>query len=352
MQVTCPACSTRYTTDDAKVRGKTVRMRCRACDTVWLVQGPPKDEARRAAKSAAPFAAPSGAFGSEDVETGRFDAHRESLDARTEKRAAVVKRGTEREQRDLFASQLPDEGFVKQTLRPPPFGVGVGARSEDSVLFTVDSLRAAAKLQTPPPAVYVSASPAVSDDEGVIDLNALAPRPAPYAVSPLGLGSEPPIGFAREVSGTSGFPSQVPAQRHARGPWIAAGASVAAMAVAAVAAVALFGGTIPHRATRSSVHVAAAAASAGNRAHEIAAKQEADRKATEKLAADKAEAEKEALATKKGGKGAKGGRYVASSSARVPASAPAARPAPKPAGDACGCKGDFTCILRCSAKGK
>src|SRR5205085_5046069 len=39
MEVTCPACASRYTADDEKIRGKTARMRCRSCDTVWLVGG-------------------------------------------------------------------------------------------------------------------------------------------------------------------------------------------------------------------------------------------------------------------------------------------------------------------------
>ena len=51
MDVTCPACAARYTADEQKLRGKTARMRCRACDTVWLVSGPEDrmSESKRAA---------------------------------------------------------------------------------------------------------------------------------------------------------------------------------------------------------------------------------------------------------------------------------------------------------------
>ncbi|HSO32138.1 MAG TPA: zinc-ribbon domain-containing protein, partial [Labilithrix sp.] len=141
MDVSCPACAARYKADEQKLRGKTARMRCRACDTVWLVSGP----------------------AAEIVTT-------------ESKRAAVVKRGAEREHRDLFATRPPDLGSVKQTLRPPPPDSqlsGMAARNETSVLFTVDALRGNARLNTPDPEPSpVSRGFALEDDEGIIDLNA------------------------------------------------------------------------------------------------------------------------------------------------------------------------------------
>ena len=141
MDVTCPACAARYTADEQKLRGKTARMRCRACDTVWLV-------------------------------SGLEDKMSES------KRAAVVKRGADRDHRDLFASRPADLGSVKQTLRPPPpdsLTGGVAARNESSVLFTVDALKGAARVKTPEPEqAPISTAFMIADDEGVIDLNALA----------------------------------------------------------------------------------------------------------------------------------------------------------------------------------
>src|SRR5688500_18843837 len=97
MEVSCPACAARYTADEEKLRGKTARMRCRACDTVWLVTGPSAidDDDTTRGRSAAPVAA-------------------------QEKRAADARRGAERERRDLFASRPVEDGGVRETLRPPP----------------------------------------------------------------------------------------------------------------------------------------------------------------------------------------------------------------------------------------
>src|SRR3954471_122442 len=137
MEVSGPACAARYTADEQKLRGKTARMRCRACDTVWLVSGP-EDKMSEA------------------------------------KRAAVVKSGKGREHADLFASRPADLGSVKQTLRPPPPDAltgGVAARNETSVLFTVDALKGTARVKTPEPEpAPLSSAFIASDDEGVIDL--------------------------------------------------------------------------------------------------------------------------------------------------------------------------------------
>lgn len=332
MQVTCPACSTRYTTDDAKVRGKTVRMRCRACDTVWLVQGPGREDAPPVSQR------------QEHQDWGP------PPEQQVERRAAVVKRGTERERRDLFASQQLDEGSVRQTLRPPPPGSGLsGARSEDSVLFTVDSLRAAARVETPKP--VRAPEPPKSDDEGIIDLVALSQRPP--AASPFGpvtgVPSEPPGGFAREVLGSAAPASAQPKKRGRFG--IVAG-SLGAAAVAVASAVLLFGGDIPRRATHATAPVAAVsarAAAVGTKAHEAeTAKLEAERKDEAKATAE-ASAKNDAKRTTRGGK-VRWGAPARGGASTARASAPAAPKAP--AADACGCKGNFDCVIRCSAKGK
>ncbi len=333
MQVTCPACSTRYTTDDAKVRGKTVRMRCRACDTVWLVSGPShetrEEDAREVERLFEGFAEP----------------------PREEKRAAVVKRGAEREKRDLFAFQGADEGYVKQTLRPPPPGYGfsgVGARSEDSVLFTVDSLRAAAKVETPAPVRATREQKKKEDEEGVIDLKALSARPPAVAAAPLAtFGSEPPGGFARSVAASAGF-SALPPPKKSRGAFAAGVATLAAMGLAVASAVVLFGGDIPHRASRSAASVVPRAAAVGAKAHEIeTAKAEAERKAAEKAA--EATAKEDAKRPGKGGKTVRWGAARGGVSSAPRASAP---PKPSAPVDACGCHGNFDCVIRCSAKGK
>src|SRR5437016_558144 len=115
MEVTCPACAARYTADEEKIRGKTARMRCRACDTVWLVGG----------DDAAPQS--------------------------EERHAAVSRRNSDREKRDLFAQRPSDHGYVGATIPPPPMASGTAARNESSVLFTLDSLKGAARVKTPEP---------------------------------------------------------------------------------------------------------------------------------------------------------------------------------------------------------
>ena len=172
MEVSCPACAARYTADDEKLRGKTARMRCKACNTVWLVSG--------SGASAVPPAI----------------AHAPIEHEAPSKRAAVVRRGSEREKRELFAARETDYGSVEQTVRPPPsFGLtggGVGARNENSVLFRVDQLlgpgRVSAPEPTRSPAIASQSAPLGGDDEGVIDLNALAsvpPRGVGMPIAPL-----------------------------------------------------------------------------------------------------------------------------------------------------------------------
>src|ERR1041384_5461374 len=80
MEVSCPACAARYTADDEMIRGKTARMRCRACETVWLV-------------------------GEDEVPS--------------ERRAAVMRRGAARARADLFAPRESEHGMVGPTIPPP-----------------------------------------------------------------------------------------------------------------------------------------------------------------------------------------------------------------------------------------
>jgi predicted Zn finger-like uncharacterized protein len=361
MQVTCPACSTRYTTDDAKVRGKTVRMRCRACDTVWLVKGPARSE--MGAPDAEPSYRAPATYAPPPVQSYAPPASQSYAPSavpatRPEKRGAVRERG------DLFASHALDDGSVKQTLRPPPSAAlglgglgGVGARSEESVLFTVDSLRAGARIETPAPQPWSPArTPAsANDDEGIIDLNALGALAPVVSASPLGSPSEPSSGFAREVPGSYGSASHAStaSRTHARGPWIAAGASAAAAALALVSAVALFGGAIPQRASRAPARIGPAATTLGNRAHdlEFARLVAAEKAASDKAAADEKREEATASKTGKTGKTGRGGGARAGTGTTTTTASVVPRPVGK-SSDACGCRGDFTCILRCSSKGK
>lgn len=53
MNFTCDNCQRRYSVADEKVRGKTVKIRCRACDTLVTVVGPPAQGDERASGVAA-----------------------------------------------------------------------------------------------------------------------------------------------------------------------------------------------------------------------------------------------------------------------------------------------------------
>jgi predicted Zn finger-like uncharacterized protein len=334
MEVSCPACAARYTADGDKLRGKTARMRCKACNTVWLVSGsdapPPADVPP--VSLALDKAGPPGS-----------------------KRAAVVKRGAEREKRDLFAKreeEAPVSSMRPSDAPPPSFGFsggGVGARNENSVLFRVDQLArdAGCRAKTEPvPAIRVnervderanepgppssieSRSP---DDEGVIDLKALsssgAPRPLGAPVAPL--FSEPPP-VTLEL-GASARPNARPTSKLAIAGGIVGGIAFLAAAI--------FGLSIAFRSEEPVKHTAAVVAAAPP---PVTAAPAATPTPAPSASAD-ARDPKDAKQTKKSRRGKSRG---------VNASAAGATPSKPKASDPCGCHGDFTCVLGCSAKGK
>jgi predicted Zn finger-like uncharacterized protein len=323
MEVTCPACAARYSADEQKLRGKTARMRCRACDTVWMVSGP-EDTMNEA------------------------------------KRAAVVKRGAERDHRDLFASRPADLGSVKQTLRPPPpdslFG-GVAARNESSVLFTVDALRnaGAARVKTPEPEpVPVSTAFIASDDEGIIDLKSLSsapPQVGARSIAPL-FSEPPPAAFAADVG-----PSSSGIMSTGNGGFVFGKRAIAGLAAAAVFVVlcsvglaAAFKGEEPvaHMANAAMAPIAPAPAPA------VVAPAAPIVAAAAPATTSSDDDDKSTVAPKGKAKAkAKGGSKssVASSKSKSSSSEPLVSKPTAKAADKCGCKGDFTCILRCTAKG-
>lgn len=329
MDVTCPACAARYTADEQKLRGKTARMRCRACDTVWLVSGP-EDKMSEV------------------------------------KRAAVVKRGADRDHRDLFASRPADLGSVKQTLRPPPgdFG-GVAARNETSVLFTVDALRGAARMKTPQPELApLSTAFVASDDEGVIDLKALAsspPQVGARSVAPL-FSEPPPAAFTADV-GSFGHGTVI-AMPVSLGGFKISKRALAGIAAAAVAVVLCsIGLAAAFKGEEPVVHATASIAAPITPAAPVVTEAPAPPPAPV-ITASASTSDDEAAAPAVGVKGKKGkkgrGKGKAFSGTKVQSSGVASskksseplvsKPAPK-AADKCGCKGDFNCILRCTAKG-
>ena len=332
MEVSCPACAARYTADDEKLRGKTARMRCKACNTVWMVSG------------WGAFAAPAAM------------AHAPIEHESSSKRAAVVRRGSEREKRDLFAARETDYGSVKQTLRPAPSfgftgGGGVGARNENSVLFRVDQLVGPSRVNTPEP----TRSPAIAsqsgplplggDDEGIIDLNALAsvpPRGVGMPIAPL--FSEPP-GVAVDVHDSARRPV---VKRSNKLPLIGGLAAAAAFVLLAGFGISLaFKGEEPGKHTAALVAPTPATVEAPPPKVEPAPTAEAVATADDSSShADHATDAKPAKAKRgKAGTAAKGKATKGPITSKSPA------PAPKPvkAADPCGCKGDFNCILACTA---
>lgn len=265
------------------------------------------------------------------------------------KRAAVVKRGVERERRDLFASHPLDVGSVKQTLSyASADGGGVAARNESSVLFTVDALKGAARLKTPQPDQAPSSSSFRDDDEGIIDLNALSsspPKAGARTVAPL-FSEPPPAAFTRDASASSSGEA-ISLQGFKLGKRMIAGIAAAAVAVvlAGVGVAAAFKGEEPvHAANALAAPPPPPVASPAPKAPEPPpATASASSSAEEETSAPITEGKK-----KKGkGKGvaAKGHGKTKTEAAFV------SKPTPKPA-DKCGCKGDFNCIIRCTATGK
>jgi predicted Zn finger-like uncharacterized protein len=323
MDVTCPACAAHYTADEQKLRGKTARMRCRACDTVWLVSGP-EDKMNEA------------------------------------KRAAVVKRGADREHADLFASRPADLGSVKQTLRPPPPDAlgGVAARNETSVLFTVDALKGAARVKTPEPeAAPLSTAFMASDDEGVIDLKALAsapPKLGARAVAPLFTSDPPPAAFAADVSDTGAHAAGRGGFKFGKRAFAGIAAAMVALVLCSIGLAAAFKGEEPVARTSAAAPIApppAPVVSAPPAAPAPVA-------AVSTASASSSDEETKTSSTHSGKKGKGKGKGKAANksspaSTKVQSSGVTPPPAATPkAADKCGCKGDFTCILRCTAKGR
>ncbi len=311
MEVTCPACAARYTADEEKIRGKTARMRCRACDTVWLVGGddaPPSDE----------------------------------------RRAAVSRRGAERERRDLFAHRPSDHGYVGPTIPPPPMATtSTAARNESSVLFTLDSLKGSARVKTPEPEkspVSIAPASASSEDDGIIDLKALSSVPPKPAVAPL--FSEPPPGaFAVDATGASVKTSERRFPSGIKKIGIIA-AAAAGMLLLVVGIASAFKGEEP--AARQAAFVApppppAAAAPAPTTDPAPAATTSSD---------DDAKSPTVGTSGHKKGRRSLAGKGAPATFRKGQADPPAAaKPPPVKAADPCGCHGDFNCILRCTAKG-
>jgi predicted Zn finger-like uncharacterized protein len=346
MDVACPACAAKYTADEEKLRGKKARMRCKACNTAWIVTGPGANEDAAAisipppASIPPPSAKPASLKPASMKPPSLAPTPGSIAPPRADKQAAVVKTGSEREKRDMFADQPADEGKVKDTLLPPPsYGFsGTGARSENSVLFRVDQLAGmAGRIHTPEPervaAPVIQHKTGGGDEEGVIDLKALAsvPPPGKRSIIPVApLFSEPPPMMMDVGGGGTGSKPAI-AKPISTGKIVAAAiGAVAFLALAGVGISFAFKGedavqrpaaiTPPAPAPTPSASVAAPTPSA-DPASSVASNDDDSPKKGKKRR------------LKKGGANAAG-----------------AGPPVKPkAADPCGCHGDFNCILACTA---
>lgn len=301
MDVRCPACAAQYVVDDEKLRGKTARMRCKACQTAWMVTGP--------SRSNIPVATASPPM------------------------AAVVRTGKERERRDLFAPVESAPVSAPSSVLPPPT---FGARNESSVLFSLDQLKKSSIPPAPKEASVNSGNGTaafVPEDDGVIDLHALSSAPPRPPVAPL--FSEPtPMSVDIQTGKVAASKSISKAQLFGG---IAAAAAVFLLATGGIALA--LRGEEPVKPTAAPPPPPVVAA--------LPPKVEPPPPAAPAAAAENEPTDaKAAKKTAKGRSWSKGG--TASSTKSFAATAPAPRPVK--AADPCHCGGKFDCILACTAK--
>lgn len=245
MIVQCPACASQYQITDDKIRGKTVRLRCKNCGDAWITSGPKKtlgsavahsmvvsDDTHDSYRTELPQVSVVTPPGFEAAVLappmsgeGRVVEEPEGEVLTPTSNVAKRRRSGAKESRDLFAPKEVAMGGVRESAAPPP----MGSRNENSVLFSLATFRESA-----------APAPASNDHSGIIDIKALVsnsypPPPAgevretPSRIPPP-VHSEPPLGaFSREVSSTQSLPAMI----RERKVWFA-GAGVAAAFVALI----------------------------------------------------------------------------------------------------------------------
>lgn len=223
---------------------------------------------------------------------------------------------------------------MKQTMMPPPSSgpASVGARNETSVLFRVDQINGTSNAKTPSSgAAPETAIVDGSNDEGVIDLKSLTSpsrRPVGLPVAPL--FSEPPP-MTVEVDGRNAA-----SPPHGR-PRLIHG-------IAAAAAIVGIGLLISFAFRGEDPVQRIAAAPPPSPPPVIVASTSVDPPPTTTTSSGNDEGPAKAAPPKPQHNGMKA-RAVKTSVNSVKA-APVVK-----AADPCGCKGNFNCILACTAKG-
>ncbi len=381
MDVACPSCRARYRTNAEKLRGKTARMRCRACETVWLITGPKATATERAAPpssrsaggappssrppSRAPIShAPSSHAPSSRAPISRAPSSRAPISrapishvsngphaphapissaspsgsvtvAVTPSETPAVVPNPPRSAprsapRDLLTNRPVEFApSSSHTIRPPP----VSARGESSVLFTVESLRAAERLRSSSP------PPPPREEDGVIDLLAtISPAPPPRPVPREVFASDaPPPAYARSLAPGPGRPPSLVGTLGAKTVAALAAAAVATITLCSAALVAAFGSDEPSAASATLLPAPNHKPTPSSSLAILDGREKARPQAAETVAPSKR------------GRG-KTRAFVGAARSSAPAE-PAAPKAVKPA-DPCHCKGNFDCIMRCAVKGK
>ncbi len=225
---------------------------------------------------------------------------------------------------------------------PPPSTLA--ARNETSVLFTVDNL---AGLHAAPGTRRARISQ--TDEDGIIDLNALSSSPPTVgdrSIAPL-FASEPPA-FTHDVS--------VPRKASKRRSALALAGAVGALSLVGLAGVGVFVAfqVDPPELRNAATAMIAPAANSPEAGPAPVAAIEPARVAPSAAAGDDGEADEPGKAAHKArvkaGLRAQGKARSGGTKAVMTTSAPAVRRSK--ATDMCGCKGDFNCIVRCTATGK
>lgn len=176
-----------------------------------------------------------------------------------------------------------------------------------------------------------------ADDDGIIDLNAIASRSAPPRAPVAALFSEPPPAIA--VDNTDASPVQKSGNGLKTGLLIGGGALAVVATIGAL--VFVFRGETPTAriAAPPPPPVVAAAPAATTAAPAPAAPAPAE---------DSSDAADEKTGTKKKNKSG-GGKHASSAGASFASKASAPASKPVKAADPCHCHGDFQCNIRCSA---
>ncbi len=326
MMIACDRCHSKYSVADEKVRGKTVRIRCRECQATIVVKAgattPLPTPAARA---------PVAALYESKVPTkvGNGPAP-----------AAVVKRGGARVNRDYVAEARPQEASTpapapaveRERERPilTPSSSATAQRNETSVLFTLAGL-------TRKP--LVSKPPEVTANSGLIDLNGM--RVVPGAARPGSMiqpvfGSAPPLGaVTMEVD-----QAPAPGPTHRRKLFAGIGAATL-FAIIAIGFGMSGSETKPAAAAAAVTAPVVVPPPAPPPVEAVAAVAVADAAPAATTAASSAR-------SGKAGKGKKGGWTVKAANPAKATKTTRAAPAKRGGGDACGCNGELMCLMRCS----